>query len=244
MRSRVARELGRCRFGHEAHIGGAGENVRAHSAPADDPLAIAEGAEPALGERGGGTRSVRPGRTLVQFVAESRMRVLRVVDRAELGRFLESQGNRDDNLAQLRAHAHVDEVELDECDFVGLVFMQTSAVWLIAPRGVSRRLIEVARRAGVLPQEALALAPNWDLRVCTDKCRDVVRKGNDLGHLFIRESREGEAQHGPWYLQDGSHRALGFALGLLAREWDYVPIRAFRVSGRVAPPTGPAPSRR
>jgi len=129
-------------------------------------------------------------------------------------------GNHADNMKRLsRFQCHC-YVLLSEKEFLGLIFLQNDEVTPIAPRGHDRKLQTVAERAIRLGQPTLS--PNWKLSENLDLMRKKLETGSIFGEtLTICEARDGEEAHGPWYLQDGSHRALAYATLVLLHEETY-----------------------
>lgn len=143
-------------------------------------------------------------------------------------------GNHRDNMTRLRRFDRHCIVEFSEEDFFGLVFLQNDDVLRIAPRGYDRTLRAVAKRA-ILLRDA-RLSANWDLGENLRRLRERISKHSLLlkEQLVVCEAHDGEQQHGPFYLQDGSHRALAFASLILLNEAPYSPQSAFcSVSSRV-----------
>lgn len=100
-----------------------------------------------------------------------------------------------------------------------LVFLQSQEVELIVPQKEDRKLSAVAKRALALENSKRRLSSNWDIdkvlnRIGEENCEDPTFK---LPELLIRDSKLG------WYLQDGNHRALGYAMRIMSEELKYVP---------------------
>lgn len=135
-------------------------------------------------------------------------------------------GNHPDNMNRLgRFECHC-LVSLTEEEFFQLVFLQCERTMKIAPRCGSRTLREVARRAINLGQPNLGA--NWDLGERLQQMRGALRAGNTSeSALAVCEARNGEEQYGPWYLQDGSHRALAYATLILLNEVQFGQQRAY-----------------
>jgi hypothetical protein len=106
-------------------------------------------------------------------------------------------------------------------EFLGLVFLQNDEVVRIAPRGDDRTLAAVARRAISLGQPRLTA--NWNLAENLCRMREKLASASNIfgNALVICEARGGEEEYGPWYLQDGSHRALACAMLMLLNEAQY-----------------------
>lgn len=136
-------------------------------------------------------------------------------------------GNHDDNMGVVLSFQEYCLVELSLEDFRELVFLQTSVVFPICRPGEDRRIAEVASRALKAPKQ---LGPNWDLDKIRDRTRTALDSGQPIESLLIRETNKAEKPFGLWYLQDGSHRGLGYAMAILSANLPYVPITAYRCS--------------
>jgi len=135
-------------------------------------------------------------------------------------------GNHCDNMKRLRRFEWHCSVSLVEEEFFGLVFLQNDEVIRIAPRGDDRTLQAVARRTISLGQPRLTA--NWNLSENLSRMRkELGRSGIFRDALVICEARDGEEEYGPWYLQDGSHRALACATLMLLNEAQYEPQIAY-----------------
>jgi len=135
-------------------------------------------------------------------------------------------GNHHDNMMRLGRFDRHCIVEFAEEDFFRLVFLQNDEVLKIAPRGSDRTLRAVGRRAILLGE--VRLSPNWDLGENLRRMRECLAKDDGLKQpLVVCEARDGEQQFGPFYLQDGSHRALAYATLILTNEVHYLPLSAF-----------------
>jgi len=129
-------------------------------------------------------------------------------------------GNHCDNIARLRRFECHCSVALVEKEFFELVFLQNDEVVRIAPRGDDRTLRAVAERTINLGQPRLGA--NWDLAENLRRMREKLGNGSIFQEaLVVCEARDGEEQYGPWYLQDGSHRALACATLMLLNEAEY-----------------------
>lgn len=115
-------------------------------------------------------------------------------------------GNHVDNLKVLRSFPRFYRFALNRAEFRGLVFLQNSEVHPICPPGEGRTLWSVAQRA--VTAGPLRMSANWDLRQLREKFSSVYGSGAvKLPAVAIRDAGITEARHGPWYLQDGAHRA-------------------------------------
>lgn len=135
-------------------------------------------------------------------------------------------GNHRDNMTQLRRFDRHCIVQFAEEEFFGLVFLQNDEVLKIAPRGYDRTLHAVAKRAISLGD--VRLSSNWDLSENLRRMRESLSGESGPNEPLVAcEARDGEQQYGPFYLQDGSHRALAFATLILLNEARYNPQSAF-----------------
>lgn len=151
------------------------------------------------------------------------MRMIRPTSLETIENHLErlGSGNNGDNMARLgRFESHCSG-SLAEKEFFDLVFLQNNEeVLSIAPRDNNRTLRAVAKRAINLGQPMLS--GNWDLAENLRRMREKLGQGSIFEEaLVICESRNGEEKWGPWYLQDGSHRALACAMLILLHEARY-----------------------
>jgi hypothetical protein len=117
-------------------------------------------------------------------------------------------------------------LELSEEDFFNLVFLQSSEVAAICPPGEDRTLRVVASRAVHCTKRRLG--PNWDLDEVIHRTDEMICKSIlSVGPFFLRDARDSERAFGARYLQDGSHRALGYAMAILTDRTHYAPFNAF-----------------
>ena len=131
-------------------------------------------------------------------------------------------GNHDDNLCVLRAFRHYYHASLEEEEFYALVFLVNDSVRRIVPPGADRRLRAVASRAIAL--DGIELGPNWDLADIRNRTAEFFETVGEPSPLLLRDVHDSETKHGGrWYLQDGSHRALGFAIALVEHKAEYFP---------------------
>ncbi len=137
-------------------------------------------------------------------------------------------GNHFDNMRVISRYSHFYRMEaIPEAVFFDLVFLQNTEVSTIAPPDEDRRLRAVAIRA--LQQNDARFSENWDL--------GSIRQRFSLAALplppfVLRDTSSSERQHGEWYLQDGSHRALGYAMAVLNDEASYTPQVAYCATER------------
>lgn len=120
--------------------------------------------------------------------------------------------------------------ELFEKDFFDLVFLQSSDIAAICPREQDRTLRAVAYRA--VHSTKRQLSPNWDLDQVNCRIEELLcTPAPSISPLFLRDARDSERVFGRWYLQDGSHRALGYAVAVLTHRTPYSPVNAFCATG-------------
>lgn len=155
-------------------------------------------------------------------------RILKPVTITDIENLLVDLGgrNHDDNMRELRPFPNFFLVELFESEFLDLVFLQNDETLAICPRGGIRTLRVVAQRALKLPIRKLS--GNWDLDSIAARTKEHLgAPDNHLRPLVLRDAHQSEARYGPWYIQDGSHSALGYAMALLAGDAPYSPVRAY-----------------
>lgn len=125
-------------------------------------------------------------------------------------------GNHLDNMRRLTAFPSFFLVELEEGDFWNLVFLQNEDVLPLAPVGSDRRLRAVAARA--LGNPEAVLSPNWSLSRIADHtmAQNPAKPDFSVEPLALRDASVSERHDGgTWYIQDGNHRALGYAMAVL-----------------------------
>ena len=145
------------------------------------------------------------------------MKMIEAVELAALETYLRGQGNTTDNLNQIRRFSRHWLVQLTAQEFFGLVFLQIPGLSEICPQGHDRTLRAVAGRANKLGQPNLC--PNWNLTENLHRMREHIVSGEiTFPPLLLRESTPNEERYGPFYLQDGSHRALAYASLVLIGE--------------------------
>jgi hypothetical protein len=160
------------------------------------------------------------------------MRWIRVATVGEIDQHLKrlGGGNHIDNMTVVSGFKRHSLVELSEEDFSHLLFLQSDDVVQICPRGGDRRLYAVALRA--LGAESPRLGPNWNLGEIMQQTNEILMGQRSAEPLLIREANEVEKHFGPWYLQDGTHRALGYAMAILGSKTAYEPWMAYSCDER------------
>jgi hypothetical protein len=123
-------------------------------------------------------------------------------------------GNHFDNMRAISRFSRFYRIEaIPEAAFFDLVFLQNAEVASIAPPGEDRRLRAVALRA--LQHTDARFSENWDLGSIRQR---FALAALPLPPFVLRDTSGSERQHGKWYLQDGCHRALGYAMAVLNDE--------------------------
>lgn len=141
-------------------------------------------------------------------------------------------GNQEDNLRSISSLPNYYLLMLSENEFLNLVFLQNDEVIDIAPRGEDRRLRAVANRAlRVYEFGNTELSDNWNLESNFERLKehDLEQEGFELLALVLRDTRGSEREYdgARWYIQDGCHRALVYAMAVLRGDVAYQPQRAF-----------------
>ena len=139
-------------------------------------------------------------------------------------------GNHADNMNVLREFPRYFLVELSEAEFFALVFLQNDHVLSICPRGGDRSLRSVAQRA--LKVSSPDLHANWNLGEVIKRTQEHLVAGLPFRPLILRDARQSELQFGEFYVQDGSHTALGYAMALLSSLTTYSSRPAYLATNR------------
>jgi len=137
-------------------------------------------------------------------------------------------GNHKDNMEQVLKYKHCLLVELSESDFFNLVFLDIAQTKQLIDRAGSRKLADIASVANNHPVTNLGL--NWDLADIITKTNNFARDNQEMPAILLRPAQGNECKFGQWYLQDGSHRSLGYAMALKNKSLVYKPIKAFFVT--------------
>jgi len=146
-------------------------------------------------------------------------------------------GNHIDNMNQVRRFSHHYSLTLNADDFFSLVFCEIPEVSRIVPSQSDRRLRAVAERAIKLSESDTYLGSNWD--IAEIKSRSLTASVNVPGYqipaLLLRDVGRSEAKWSPngWYLQDGAHRALGYAMMVLEGRISYRSQSAYCATNRI-----------
>jgi hypothetical protein len=140
-------------------------------------------------------------------------------------------GNHVDNMGGIRGFSYFFECHLSKEEFVCLAFLANESVRDIVPRGQDRRLAAVAERAAALG--SVKIGSNWDLVKVRERTARMLLQDLPPTHLLLRDVRGGERDYGAeWYLQEGCHRALGFAIAVREGTTRYSPWPAYLATNR------------
>jgi hypothetical protein len=141
-------------------------------------------------------------------------------------------GNQEDNLSSISPLPNYYLLTLSEDEFLNLTFLQNGEVIGVAPRGEDRRLRAVASRALRLYESGKTeLSNNWNLQSILERLKqcDLEQAVLELPALVLRDTKDSEREYGGarWYIQDGCHRALAYAMAVLRGDLTYHTQRAF-----------------
>jgi hypothetical protein len=160
------------------------------------------------------------------------MRVLSIanIEEIEVELLALGGGNHTDNMEQVRAHQRHYRGELCAATFWKLVFLENSAIARLrrSPGDRTIRGVAIAARRDGYPN----LGPNWDLGAIRSRSLAEPAIASHQSWL-LRDSRATEAKSGPWYLQDGCHRALSYAITLLEERTEFTPRSVFLATNRI-----------
>jgi hypothetical protein len=155
-------------------------------------------------------------------------RVIRTAKISEIDRelLMLGGGNHTDNMKVLGNFPNHYLVELSEDEFLRLIFLQSKEIYAICPPGQDRGLKAVAARA--ISSTQRKFSNNWDLDLISKRTEEFLQKSNKtFCPISLRDAHGSECKYGSWYLQDGSHRALGYAIALISGQATYEVVRAF-----------------
>ncbi len=144
------------------------------------------------------------------------MQFIREATKDEIETYLKSLGggNHTDNMKQLGGEISLCLFLLDESEFMSLVFLSNTSIKKLMETNSNRKLGEIARVA--INSKMEKLGANWNLKKVYEKTEQFLQisETNELPPILLRDARGSECKHGDWYLQDGSHRALGYAMAI------------------------------
>jgi hypothetical protein len=154
------------------------------------------------------------------------MNILRTATLPEIEQVLTDLGggNHIDNMNVLKSFSGYFLIELLKDEFFDLVFLQNKEVVTICPPEQDRRLRAVALRA--ISTSTNVLSSNWDLGLIKKLTEELLWRPT-ISPLVLRDTRQSECKNGSWYIQDGAHRALGYAMALLSSPISYTPVQAY-----------------
>lgn len=139
-------------------------------------------------------------------------------------------GNHEDNVESLIKFKHFYEVKLSKDEYFEIVFL--ADIKGITPKHMDRRLKVVAERALelIINSKDLFLQGNWDLSKLQTEF--IEKYGAEeipcLPNIVIRDTRCSEKDYGArWYIQDGCHRALAYAISIIKGEKKYYKQKIF-----------------
>jgi hypothetical protein len=141
-------------------------------------------------------------------------------------------GNQADNVRSLQKFPNVYQVKLSREDFMNMVFLANDEVRPIIPPD-DRRLSAVAARA--LQAGPKVLSANWDLGKIQQRFAEKFAEegATDLPAIVLRDAQGSETAHGAkFYIQDGCHRSLAYAMAILAGKATYQPVTAYVATSR------------
>ena len=145
----------------------------------------------------------------------------RALSHDDFFRLLPSEGNSTDNRDSLKSYTHLYATCVTEACFWALVFLDNHETHDLVSNG--RSLRAAAKRA--LEMNDAELSENWNL--ATVKATFNERSDTSKwGPIFLRPATPGERPHGRWYIQDGSHRCLAYAMHILKNNCSYIPLFA------------------
>lgn len=158
------------------------------------------------------------------------------IDEIEEHLIKHGRGNHEDNMRQVRDASAWFLGKISEQEFKSLIFLESTEVASIMPPGLDRRLEAVATRAIELPSDGTRLSGNWDIGKIEEKTEVWLAdpESPDLPALLLRDVRGGESKWevNGWYLQDGSHRALGYLMAIMKEATTYCPVRVYCATHR------------
>lgn len=141
-------------------------------------------------------------------------------------------GNHKDNVENLRPFPNFYQIELAKEEFLNLVFLAIPTLEPIVPKYEDRRLIAVAKRAVNAMAEGANVNydNNWNLEVLIKIFNEKYNHEGQiiLPELVIRDTRNSEKYfNAEWYIQDGCHRALAYAIAIEKGDLSYSPQKVY-----------------
>lgn len=141
---------------------------------------------------------------------------------------LKNEGNFKDNVKYTKEYTFHYKVKLSEEEFFDLCFLGNEETASITSNG--RKLRTAAQSAlSSIKKGATHLSGNWNLSEIETKTKAFLANGQaEFAPITLRDAKGGELKHKcNFYIQDGNHRCLGYAMHLLsAPGLRYMPIEA------------------
>lgn len=130
----------------------------------------------------------------------------------------------DHNIMVVDAYRCWHQVELARDLFMRLVVVAAPGSRPLLPVREPRLLQHVAGRA---VEVASTYRGPWKMRYILELRAGLAGGDRFPDLLILREKVDGEPAEGSLYLQDGNHRAIAYAMALIADGCEYVPVRAY-----------------
>ena len=130
----------------------------------------------------------------------------------------------DHNLEVICAYRLWHQVELPRDLFMRLVIVDARGSRPLLPPDKPRLLKHVAERT---LEVASSYDGPWNMHYILELSRTFSTGLPCPDSLILREKVDGEPAEGSLYLQDGNHRAIAYAMALIADGCEYVPVRAY-----------------
>ncbi len=144
--------------------------------------------------------------------------------------FLSGQGNKENNVRSIEKYRNHYEVDLSQDIFFGLCFIEIEATKCITTSG--RKLKNVASLT-LKRLDVVAGTPNWDFNKIFQTTTECMKNNPnfDISPIVLLDNDSAKKHGCTFYIQDGNHRCLGYAMYLLKnKDAKYVPIKAFLAS--------------
>ncbi|MFA6981299.1 MAG: hypothetical protein WC209_18375 [Ignavibacteriaceae bacterium] len=163
------------------------------------------------------------------------MRIIKkvTIDEIEKHLLLLGGGNHPDNMKQVYEFQNRYLAELTKDDYLNLVFLDSPSTKELIQIAKIRTLKKMGEAANTL--NGKKLGTNWDLTKIISDTKIFLETTQGLVKFpafLLRSSKNDESKLGDWYLQDGSHRALGYAMYLLDNTVDYTIQQTYIVADK------------
>lgn len=160
------------------------------------------------------------------------MKIIKKVTPNTIGNHLLSLGggNHLDNMDQVNKYTFHYKIEMSETEFNNLVFLETDTTKKLIELANSRNLSAISAEAVELNEKVLGA--NWDLEKIVNDAMEMLKSsgGYNLNLPLLRPTKNSECDYGNWYLQDGSHRSLGYSMLINQNETSYLPQCAYIIT--------------